>query len=67
MMSGVIKYEWKRRGSTYLELWFGDRLIVKVINGSEYIVRAVTDWGVGYTLSGSELYETAKNLQTVGR
>ena len=66
-MSDAKKYEWKRRGVTYFELWFGGRLIVKVINGSEYVVRAVTDWGVGYTLSGPELYETAKNLQTVGR
>ena len=66
-MSNSKKYEWRRRGPTYLELWFGGRLIVKVINGSEYVVRAVTDWGVGYTLSGSQLYETAKNLQTVGR
>jgi hypothetical protein len=59
MISNAKKYEWKRRGSTYLELWFGGRLIVKVINGNECVVRAVTEWGA----SGSELYEKAKRIQ----
>jgi hypothetical protein len=59
MMSDAKKYEWKRRGSIYFELWFGGRLLVKVINGNEYVVRAVTEWGV----SGSELYEKAKRIQ----
>ena len=69
MMSGAKKYEWKRRGATYCELWFGGRLIVKVINGNEYIVRAVTDWGAGDTflISGSDLYESAKSLQIAGK
>ena len=68
MMSDAKKYEWKRRGATYCELWFGGRLIVKVINGNEYIVRAVTDWGAGDTflISGSELYEKAKRIQIGG-
>jgi hypothetical protein len=62
MISNAKKYEWKRRGSIYFELWFGGRLLVKVINGNEYVVRAVTEWGA----SGSDLYESAKSLQTGG-
>ena len=63
MMSDAKKYECKRRGATYCELWFGGRLIVKVINGNENVVRAVTDWGA----SGSELYEQSKRIQTGGK
>jgi hypothetical protein len=45
MMSDAKKYEWKRRGGRYVELWFGGRLIAKTINGKEYVVRGVHDWG----------------------
>lgn len=68
MMSDAKKYEWKRRGATYFELWFGGRLIVKVINGNENVVRAVTEWGAKDTFpgSGSDLYETARSTQIGG-